>query len=45
VGRLADVVVLSQDPFSASLDELGGVHAVMTLVGGEVVFTANGDLK
>jgi predicted amidohydrolase YtcJ len=38
VGRLADVVVLSQDPFSASLDELGGIHAVMTLVGGKVVF-------
>jgi hypothetical protein len=45
VGRLADMVVLSQDPFSASLEDLGHIHAVMTLVGGAVVFRSSADLK
>jgi hypothetical protein len=39
-GRLADVVVLSSDPFSASLEDLGHIHAVMTIVGGRVVYQA-----
>jgi len=40
VGRLADIAVVSDDPFSASLDTLGHIHAVMTIVGGRVVFEA-----
>jgi len=44
-GRFADVVVLSQDPFSASLEDLGHIHAVMTLVGGSIVFKSTTDLK
>lgn len=38
VGRLADLAVVSEDPFGASLENLGHVKAVMTLVGGQVVF-------
>jgi predicted amidohydrolase YtcJ len=40
VGHLGDVVVLSADPFAAGLEELGNIHAELTLVGGRVVFEA-----
>jgi predicted amidohydrolase YtcJ len=37
-GKLADVVVLSQDPLTCPLDDLRDTVAVTTIVGGEVVF-------
>jgi predicted amidohydrolase YtcJ len=37
-GKLADVVVLSQDPLTCPLDDLRDTVAEMTIVGGEVVF-------
>jgi predicted amidohydrolase YtcJ len=41
VGKLADVVVLDGDPFSATPDRLGEVGVEMTLLGGEVVYEAS----
>jgi predicted amidohydrolase YtcJ len=38
-GKEADLVVLSQDIFTAAHDELAKTRAVMTMVGGKVVFT------
>jgi predicted amidohydrolase YtcJ len=38
VGRLADIAVVSADPFTAAIDSLDRIHAVMTIVGGQVVF-------
>lgn len=40
VGKLADVAVLDRDPFAIDPRELSQVRAAMTLVGGEVRFTA-----
>jgi hypothetical protein len=39
-GMLADLAVLSQDPFSAPVYALPGTSSVLTLVGGEVVWDA-----
>ena len=36
-GKLADVIVLSQDPFEISADELKDVQVETTIVGGRVV--------
>jgi predicted amidohydrolase YtcJ len=38
-GKEADLAVLSQDIFSAPAGEIAKTHAVMTMVGGKVVFT------
>ena len=38
VGKLADLVVLSQDIFSVSPDEISKTKVLMTMVGGKVVF-------
>ena len=38
VGKLADMVVLSDDPLSVPADALRDVHAEMTFLGGEVVY-------
>ncbi len=37
-GRFADLVVLSADPFTASLEDLGHIQAVMTIVGGKIIY-------
>ena len=39
VGKLADLAVLSKDYFSVPVEEVGGIEAVMTVVGGKMVFT------
>jgi predicted amidohydrolase YtcJ len=36
-GMLADLAILSADPFTASPDDLPAIHSELTLVGGEVV--------
>jgi predicted amidohydrolase YtcJ len=38
VGKLADLVVLSEDPRAVSADRLGDVHSLMTMVGGRVEY-------
>jgi predicted amidohydrolase YtcJ len=40
VGKLADLVVWGQDPYTASLKELTTLPVAMTIVGGKVVFQA-----
>jgi predicted amidohydrolase YtcJ len=37
VGALADLVVPSVDPFTASPEELAGAHSTLTIIGGRVV--------
>lgn len=37
VGALADLAVLSADPFTAAHEELGGLRSVLTIIGGRVV--------
>jgi hypothetical protein len=37
-GKLADFVILSEDPFSISADELSEVKVVVTVVGGRVFY-------
>ena len=39
-GYLADLVVLDRDPFAIPATELEGVHAVMTIVGGRIVWSS-----
>jgi hypothetical protein len=39
VGKLADLVVLSDDPLTASPDQLSDIKVEMTLVDGKVVYT------
>ena len=41
VGKLADVVVLDGDPFSAEPERLGQIAVGMTLLGGEIVYDAS----
>lgn len=41
VGKLADVVVLAGDPFTAAPEQLGDISVEMTLLGGEVVYEAS----
>jgi len=38
VGKLADVVVLSSDPFTVPKDQLSTIRAMWTIVNGEVVY-------
>ncbi len=40
VGKLADLAVLSKDYFSVPVEEIGGIEAVKTLVGGRLVYTS-----
>ena len=37
-GKAADLVVLSQDPFSVASESIGATRAVMTMVGGRIVY-------
>jgi predicted amidohydrolase YtcJ len=39
VGKLADLVVLSDDPLAIPTDRIGDIKVDMTIVGGEVVYT------
>ena len=39
-GYLADLVVIDRDPFAIPATELEGVHAVMTIVGGRIVWSS-----
>ncbi|HEX7051974.1 MAG TPA: amidohydrolase [Longimicrobiales bacterium] len=41
-GKLADVVVLDQDPFTVPPAQLKDIHVVLTVVGGKVVFEREG---
>lgn len=38
VGKLADMVVLSQDPFQVDPDEIPNIKAELTILGGKIVF-------
>jgi len=38
-GKLADLVVLSRDPFSVPLYEIAGISVELTVVGGRVVYS------
>jgi hypothetical protein len=38
VGKLADLALLTQDYLSVPLEEIGGIHSLLTLVGGRVVY-------
>ena len=38
VGKLADIAVLSQDPFSVPVADLPKTHSVLTIVGGKIVY-------
>jgi predicted amidohydrolase YtcJ len=38
-GKLADFVVLSADPFSVRVEEIGAIEVIKTVAGGKVVFS------
>ncbi len=40
VGKQADLVVLSQDLFAVPATAIAATHAVMTMVGGQIVYRA-----
>jgi predicted amidohydrolase YtcJ len=40
-GKLADIVVLSQDPLTCDIDRLRETRAIMTIVDGRVVYERN----
>jgi predicted amidohydrolase YtcJ len=42
VGRLADLVVLSDDYFRVPVDEIRTLRSVLTMVGGRVVYGEGG---
>ena len=37
-GRLADIVVLSEDYFQVDVPEIGRIHSLLTLLGNQVVY-------
>jgi hypothetical protein len=37
-GKLADLIVLSEDPLSVSVDEIKDIKVVMTIVNGKIVY-------
>jgi predicted amidohydrolase YtcJ len=41
-GKLADIVLLSRDPFDLDLELIKNIKVEMTIIGGEVVFSAQG---
>jgi hypothetical protein len=41
-GFLADLVVLSEDPFEVPVERLEEIHPVLTMVNGRIVWTAEG---
>ncbi len=38
IGKLADLAVLDRDYLSVPLEEIGGLHSLLTMVGGRVVY-------
>ena len=40
VGRMADLAVLSGDYASVSVEEIGGIESLLTMVGGRIVYAA-----
>jgi len=40
VGKLADIAVLAEDPFTVEPDKIRELKVEMTLVGGEVMYQA-----
>ena len=40
VGKLADLTMLTEDPFKVPGDEVKNIKALMTIVGGEIVWSA-----
>jgi len=42
-GKLADLIVLSDNPLEVAADDLLALHVQMTLVGGQVVYCADSD--
>jgi hypothetical protein len=38
VGKLADLALLSKDFLGVPVEEIGGIHSLLTLVGGRVVY-------
>jgi predicted amidohydrolase YtcJ len=40
VGKLADLAVLSKDYMTVSVDQIGSIESVLTMVGGKVVYAA-----
>jgi ubiquinone biosynthesis protein len=38
IGKLADLAVLDKDYLSVPLEEIGGLHSLLTMVGGRVVY-------
>ncbi len=43
-GKVADIVVLSQDPMTTAQDRLAGIYSVLTIIDGQIVH-ADRDLK
>jgi predicted amidohydrolase YtcJ len=41
VGKLADLVVLSKDPYACKPDEILGIEIMMTIVDGKIVYEKN----
>ena len=39
-GKLADLVILKDDPFTVPPDKLQSVRVAQTIVGGKIVYTA-----
>lgn len=37
VGKLADLAVLTRDYLSVSIDEIGSIRSLLTMVGGRIV--------
>ena len=37
VGKLADLAVLSDDPFKINPEDIGKINVEMTIIGGEIV--------
>jgi predicted amidohydrolase YtcJ len=41
VGKLADLVILSENPFDVDPAKIASIRVIATLVGGKVVFCAD----
>ena len=39
-GKLADLAVLTRDPMTTPVAEIGGIESLLTIVGGRIVYTA-----
>jgi len=42
VGKIAELAVLSKSYMLVFVDRVGGIESVVTMVGGKVMFAANG---